>query len=451
MGSTFRSPTSRVGRRWGRGRSANMQVTGMLYGAKLLQFAGFPAAEVLGSDASEEEIKALIERHGSVFVKPVFKGGVGKKGKAGLLGRAKDLKTALKEKERLYFVEHRHGNQVAKANGVTYEGAVPAEHDGYFSISDSTHFRAATMTLTHHGGMDIEELDKSKVAQVPFDSLTGLKAFVVANALSNLQAPKEIISPLVQQLPKLWELYHDFGMTTLELNPIRMRPDRGGRLTPVACDFKCGFDRDDPRWQRLNLPPHVFAMDFSDFEQEINQLRTYQGQSDVYVINAKGTILAPTFGGRANSLVTELLGDDAIISSDFGGNPPYEKMKEVARLCFKHWLSQSNVLFVIGGKSNSTDIHETFRAIADALRAQFSERGPTPLFVVVGRRGPNLVRGMGAMRDTLDALGLPYRIFGFDSDMSEVVTYAQRVDAWMKAGGREQVAARLGIVAGHAA
>ena len=96
-----------------------MQVTGMLYGGRMLRFVGFPASEVLGPDASEDEIKGLIERHGSVFIKPVFKGGVGKKGKAGLLGRAKDLKTALKEKERLYFVEHRHGNQFAKANGVT--------------------------------------------------------------------------------------------------------------------------------------------------------------------------------------------------------------------------------------------------------------------------------------------------------------------------------------------
>ena len=61
-----------------------MQVTGMLYGAKLLQFVGFPTSEVLGPDASEEEIKALIDRHGSIFIKPVFKGGVGKKGKAGL-------------------------------------------------------------------------------------------------------------------------------------------------------------------------------------------------------------------------------------------------------------------------------------------------------------------------------------------------------------------------------
>ena len=164
-----------------------MQITGMLHGAHLLEFAGFPATEVLGPDASEDEIKALIDKHGTVFIKPVFKGGIGKKGKAGLLGRASDLKTALKEKERLYFVEHRVGHIVAKANGVTFEAAVPAEHEVYFSITDSTHFRAPTMTLTHHGGVDIEELDKSQVAQIPFDPLTGLKAFVVANALTELE------------------------------------------------------------------------------------------------------------------------------------------------------------------------------------------------------------------------------------------------------------------------
>ena len=424
-----------------------MQVTGMLHGAKLLQLAGFPVPDVLGPDASEEQIKALIERHGEVFVKPVFKGGVGKKGKAGLVGRAKDLKTALKEKERLYFAEHRHGHVFAKANGVTFEAAVPAEHEVYFSLTDNTHYRAPTMTLTHHGGMDIEELDKSQIVSVPFNPLTGLKAFIVANAMSELNAPKAIISPLVQHLPNLWDLFHDFGMTTLELNPIRLRPDAKGRLTPVACDFKCGFDRDDPRWQRLDLPANLFAADYSDFEQEINALRTYQGQSDVYVINAKGTILAPTFGGGANSLVTEMLGDDAIISSDFGGNPPYEKMKSVARICFKHWLKQSNVLFIIGGKSNNTDIYETFRAMADALREHFGQQGAQPLYVVAGRGGPNLVRGMAVLRDTCEALGLPYRLFGFDSAMSEVVDYARRVDAWMRAGGRAQLAAQMKLAA----
>ena len=196
---------------------------------------------------------------------------------------------------------------------------------------------------------------------------------------------------------------------------------------------------------RLGLPDQLFAADISAFEQEVNTLRTHQGQSDVTVINPNGTILAPTFGGGANALVTEVLGEQAIISTDFGGNPPYEKMKDVARICFKHWLAQTNVLFIIGGKSNNTDIFETFRAMADALREHFSQHGKSPLYVVVGRGGPNLVRGMAAVRDTCDALGLPYRIFGFDSDISEVIQYAKKADAWMKAGGRAQIAARLGV------
>ncbi len=417
----------------------------MLYGGPLLAHLEFPTSEVLGPGATEDEIQGLIDRHKLIFIKPLFKGGIGKKGKAGLIGKARDLKTALAEKERLYFAEHAVDGRFAKANGVTFEAGVPAEHEVYFAISDSTVFRAPTMTLSHMGGIDIEDLDKSQIANVPFDALTGLKAFVVANALTDIGAPKEIISTLVQHLPKLWELMHHYGMTTLELNPIRMRSGPEGRLTPVACDFKCGFDRDDQRWQRLNLPDHLFTADTSDFEQEVNQLRTHQGQSDVFVINDKGTILAPTFGGGANSLVTEMLGEAAIISSDFGGNPPYEKMKAVARICYKHWLKQANVLFIIGGKSNNTDIYETFRAMGDALREYFSEHGPTPLYVVVGRGGPNLVRGMGALTETCDSLGLPYRFFGFDSAISEVVDYARRIDTWMQQGGRQQVAALLGL------
>jgi succinyl-CoA synthetase beta subunit len=422
-----------------------MELAGLRYGAQLLRHVDFPVAEVLGPEAADQDIVGLINRHRQIFIKPIFKGAIGKKGKAGLIGRASDLKTALAEKERLYFAKHAVGGRLARANGVTFEGAVPAEHEIYFSISDSTVYRAPTMTLTHKGGVEIEEVDKVAIAETPFDALTGLKAFVVANALTDIGAPKEIISPLVQHLPKLWELVHHYGMTTLELNPIRMRQSGDGRLTPVACDFKCGFDRDDTRWQRLDLPSDVFTADASDFEQEVNTLRTHQGQSDVFVVNENGTILAPTFGGGANSLVTEVLGDDAIISSDFGGNPPYEKMKQIARICFKHWLKQSNVLFIIGGKSNNTDIYETFRAMADALREHFATVGPSPFYVIVGRGGPNLIRGMGALAETCDALGLPYRFFGFDSAISETVNYAKKVDAWMKAGGRETVAARMGL------
>lgn len=423
-----------------------MQLTGMLYGAALLKMFNFPASEILGPEAGDEQIRDMLARHGEIFIKPAFRGGVGKKGKAGLIGRAKDINTALKEKERLYFAEHRFGTQSVKARGVTFESAIPAKHEVYFSITDSTRYRAPTITISYCGGMDIEEVARDQIAEIPFDPLTGMKSFVIANALSDLKAPQEIVSPLVQHLPKLWDLYHHCGMTMLELNPIRMSPGKSGALIPVACDFKCAFDRDDPRVARLNLPPELFTESMTDFEEEINSLRTYQGQSDVYVLNPKGTILAPTFGGGANSLVTELLGDDAIISTDFGGNPPYEKMREVMRICLKHWMAQTNVLFIIGGKANNTDIFVTFRAMADALRDYVAEHGPQPIYVVIGRGGPNLARGLVAFRDVIEAMGVPYRIFGYDSSMTDVVRYAQQADKWMKSGGREQVAKKLGIV-----
>ena len=113
-----------------------MQLSGLLHGAKLLRFVNFPVPEVLGPDATEAEIKAMIDRHGMVFIKPIFKGAIGKKGKAGLVGKARDLKTALAERERLYFAQHTHGNVTAKAQGVTFEAAVPADHEVYFAIAE---------------------------------------------------------------------------------------------------------------------------------------------------------------------------------------------------------------------------------------------------------------------------------------------------------------------------
>jgi hypothetical protein len=49
-----------------------MQITGMLYGAKLLDHVGFPTTEVLGPGAGEDQIQNLIRRHGQIFVKPQF-------------------------------------------------------------------------------------------------------------------------------------------------------------------------------------------------------------------------------------------------------------------------------------------------------------------------------------------------------------------------------------------
>ncbi len=65
--------------------------------------------------------------------------------------------------------------------------------------------------------------------------------------------------------------------------------------------------------------------------------------------------------------------------------------------------------------------------------------------MVVGRGGPNLIRGMGYLKDTLDSLGLPYRFFGHDSAMSEVINYAKSINDWMNNGGKEQIKTKLNL------
>lgn len=412
-----------------------MQISGLRYGAQVLGLVGFPYPEFLTAGATGGEIQAMLDKYGKIVAKPVFYSAVGKKGKAGLVRIVDNLPDAMTAKRDLYFASINSGPREVTANGVTFEAFVPSEIEVYFSITESTQLRMPTFTISPWGGVDIESLPKEKLCSGWIDPFIGLKSFDLTNALHDTACPAAFISPLVQYLPKLWDLYDSYGLTTLEINPLRVMR-QGGRYIPLACDIKAAFDQDNPASARVGLPSTIFQTDISPFEQEINLLRTHQGQSDVLELNPAGTILPFMFGGGANSAATETLGRRAIFASDFGGNPPYEKMYDIARISFRHHLSAANVLLVIGGKANNTDIYVTFRGVFDALRDHMAEFGRQPLYVVVGRGGPNLIAGMVYARDILDSLKLPYRFFGYDTSMIRVLEYACRIDDWWAEAGR---------------
>lgn len=418
-----------------------MQLSGLRYGSKLLELVEFPVAEFHTGGVSNDAIQQMLTKYGKIVVKPSFSGGVGKKGKAGLIKIVSNLTDALQAKEELYFATHRYGSKTVKANGVTFEAFIPSELEVYFSIAASTHYRKPIFTITPFGGVDIESLPADKIKVTDIDPFIGLKSFDLTNALNDTGCPEEYISTLVQNLPKLWDLYDNYGLTTIEINPIRIARV-GNKLIPYACDVKASFDQDNPAWKRLMLPPTIFQTDVTPFENEINQLRTYQGQSDVMEMNPNGTIIPFMFGGGANSAATEALGTSAIFASDFGGNPPYEKMYEISRIVFSHWMKKANVLMLIGGKANNTDIYVTFKGVFDALRDHVAEHGKRPIYVVIGRGGPNLIKGMFYAKDILETLKLPYRMFGYDTSMIKVLEYAKKIDTWWGETGRNEYLAK---------
>ena len=405
-----------------------MQLTGLKYGQQLLKQVEFPVSTVLTEESLHEEINDLVRNDGKVVIKPVFLGGVGKKGKAGLVRIADNIYDAIQAKKELFFAEHTVGNSTFYANGVTFEQFIESDLEVYFNISMSTENRCPKILLTVDGGVDVEDVPAERKREIFFSPATGLKSFHINDALRSLNCPEKYISALVQHLPKLWQLYDNYGLTVLELNPIRMK-EKNGRYLPVACDIKASFDQDNPAYKRLHFPEEIFSTDFTQFETEINMLRTYQGQSDVVELNPYGTILPFMFGGGANSAATEILGSRAIVSSDYGGNPPYDKMKKIADISFKHWLKKSRVILLIGGKANNTDIFVTFKAIFDSLKEHISLN--PKIRIVVGRGGPNVIRGMVYARDILDNLGIPYRFFGHDSSMIGVLNYTLELDKWL--------------------
>jgi len=415
-----------------------VQISGLRYGSKLFDLVEFPYAKNLSGGATKEDIEELMKPTGKIVVKPYFAGGVGKKGKAGLVRIAKSVDEALKAKEDLYFATHKHGNKSIKANGVVFEEFVPTDSDMeiYFSITDSTSIRKAIFTLAIEGGVDIEDLPAEKKAIIPIDPLIGIKSFDITNALNDLGCPEQYVSPLVQHLPKLWDLYDNYGVSTLELNPIRMKQN-GKSYLPVACDLKAAFDQDNPDYKRIGLPQSIFIGETTKFESEINKLRTYQGQSDVVEMNPKGSIIPFMFGGGANSAATETLGTKAIFASDFGGNPPYEKMYEISKIVFNHFYDHASVILIIGGKANNTDIYVTFKGVFDALRDHIAVNGKKPIYTVIGRGGPNLIQGMFYAKDILDTLKLPYKMFGYDTSMIQTLEYAKRIDDYWLKEGRE--------------
>lgn len=406
-----------------------MQITGLKYGRRILELVEFPVAQTLTEEASMEEVAKLLDAHGGkCVVKPFFMGGVGKKGKAGLVKIVNNVFEAMEAKKELYFAKHTTGGHTVQANGVSFEAYIPSDVEIYVSITASTEARQSVMLLIVEGGVEVEEIATEKKKLIHFNPVTGVKSFHIANALNELKCPSQYISPLVQHLPKLWQAYDSYGLTTLEINPIRMKKS-GSRYLPVACDIKAGFDQDNPTWKRLGFPQEIFSTDITPFENEINMLRTYQGQSDVIELNPEGTILPFIFGGGANSAATEVLGNKAIISSDFGGNPPYVKMRAIADISFKHWLAQANIILIIGGKANNTDIFVTFKAIFDSFKEHVKMNPDVQ--IVIGRGGPNLIQGMVYARDILDNLKIKYRMFGFDSSMVGVLQHTLQLDDWI--------------------
>ena len=381
-----------------------------------------PVPEHLDASAPRPEIRDALERWGGkgVVKADVMSGG---RGKARVVKVVDDVQQAMAELRRLAGAE---------VNGMPARTAyitqfIPSDLQIYSAVTYDSRFLGPSLTVSMKGGVDIESVEDRFKQTIPVNVFRGLDAYQASQLLEGLDCPKPVISILSRTLVAFWDMFISTGMRMCEVNPWRVGPDN----VPYACDFKAVFDEANFKLKEANLQFPDYPEAVTEFEEEMAawDASSYRGQA--HVSDLGGHLVLPIlFGGGASTIITETLeiaGGSPIFLSDFGGNPPYERMVGTAERCFRHHLAKASTLLILGGKANNTLIDVTFQAIGDALAHHFEEHGRVEMPVVIGRGGPRMVPAFLAMRETLESLRLPYVIFGHDTPVTLVAEYAARL------------------------
>ncbi len=380
---------------------------------------GIPVPRHLTGTAEIAQIKQTLKSwKDQALVKPdVISGG---RGKSGSVVPAANIQEVIKAIKNVSGMEI--SGQMPRIAYLVEK--IPAQLEMYTAITYNTNYLGPSFTLSLEGGIDIEEVPDEKKTTIPIDVYRGLDAYQASEILAGLDCPQDLISSLSRAFISFWDLFISTGMESAEINPWRVTPE--GK--PYACDFKAVIDETN---YKSRIPGVVFPeypAQSTDFEDDMSAWNASSHQGQAYVADLEGTKILPIlFGGGASTIITETLevaGGSPMFLSDFGGNPPYERMLGTAKRCFDYKLADARLLLILGGKANNTFIDITFQAIADALRSYAEESGPVRIPVVIGRGGPRLVKGILIMKQTLEYLKLPYVIFGPDTPVTLVAGYA---------------------------
>jgi len=381
-----------------------------------------PTPDYVVEPVPQSQVKRKLELWGTGIIKPDVL--AGKRGKAGTIRKVSDYHEAMQQ---LKSVAAKVVSDQQPRTAYMVQ-SVDADMEIFTAITYNSTYLSPSLTVSLKGGVDIESTEEKDKVTVPIGIFRGLNAYQASEALTMAGMQEgQLNSKLSLQLVKLWDMFIATGMQSCEINPWRIT--NSGNV--FACDFKATFDENNVKFKDLGFELPEYPTKIDAFEEEIHAWAASSHQGQAHVANLGGkTILPILFGGGASTIIIETLsqaGGDPMFLSDFGGNPPYERMKKTAEICFRHKLAEASLLLILGGKANNTQVDVTFAAIADALQEWVDLNGPHPIPVVIGRGGPGLIQGFAIMKKTLENLGMPYVFFGHDTPISLVATYAAKL------------------------
>ncbi|KAG9311513.1 ATP citrate lyase [Chiua virens] len=385
-----------------------------------------------------------------------------RRGKAGLLALNKDWKDAKQ------WVLDRAGKpqKVESVTGTLNTFIVepflphPQSAEAYICITSSR--LSDTILFSPTGGVDVGDVDAhASRLEVPVD----VKLFPSRENVTSLVGPSftgKRKDALVDFIMRLYSVYADLHFAYLEINPLVVLDDGSIHYLDMAAkldqtaEFICG-----PKWaiaRDLSVydsaatqaakgskvgadrgPPMVwpapFGRDLTKEEAYIQKLDASTGASlKLTVLNANARIWTMVAGGGASVVYADAIAAAGFAHElanygEYSGAPSegqtYEYAKTIIDLITRPPpRSEGKILIIGGGIANFTNVAATFKGIIRALEGAKAGLIAHGVKIYVRRGGPNWQEGLKAMRLLGESLGVPIRVFGPDTHITEIVPLA---------------------------
>ncbi|PSH00553.1 MAG: hypothetical protein BRC30_02915 [Nanohaloarchaea archaeon SW_7_46_7] len=331
--------------------------------------------------------------------------------------KAQVLANKRKEKGGIMFAENRKeaekfeseitggridGEEVQK---VLIEEQVDFEEEYYVSFIYDTDTRKPAMIFSKQGGSGIEDREASKLP-LKDNSQFRFRQFLKEKGFEG----KEIVN-LGKVLQKLFKAFLEEDARLLEVNPLAKTEDGYvvlDAMMDLDDDASYRHDRDLPERSDLGREKTSRELRAEKIDEE-----DHRGVAGKYT-ELEGDIGMMLAGGGASLTNMDALieyGGEPANYTEYGGNPPTEKVYKLAKVIMSKDL---NGLWHVGGTANNTDILRTMKGFIQALE---EEKPDYP--IVVRRDGPHADEAFELLRGKKDELGLNMKLFRNDKPMTE--------------------------------
>ncbi|BAF69766.1 ATP citrate lyase citrate-binding domain-containing protein [Nitratiruptor sp. SB155-2] len=316
-----------------------------------------------------------------------------------------------------------------------------SEDEEYYIAATTLDENYDVLYMSAHGGMEVEEnWDKVTEVKIPINaSDEEIEKLIKENIPADIPEDKKEV--YANFAVNFYKFFRDLNFAYLEINPVVIVGDNVYLLDLVArLDDTAGFLMKDV-WGDIEFPTPFGMPEKSPEEKAIAEADAKSGASlKLTILNPEGRIWTLVAGGGASVVYADTIADlaggvsELANYGEYSGGPTTDETRFYTETVLDLMTRQKDpkgrdkILIIGGAIANFTDVAKTFTGIIQAFEKYADKMKDVGVRIYVRRGGPNYEKGLKDIKEAADKLGLPIKVFGPETHITDIVRMAVEED-----------------------